>query len=216
MDNAAPGKRTLYLIPFVANNREDTAIDALVNDYWREAVEQVEHLAGAGAPVRHLFHEGSITAGDEALAVLQQGNTAGYPHLRRLLGAGARLEPTEDVETLKATLDLHRCMSVVQASEKVADRLMHWFEETRQERYQGIAQRVNAALRTDGAGVLVISPDHQVQFAQDIDVLYVAPPALDRLTRWLREHPIAADGQTPAVPGADEPPAWAREDEPGA
>ncbi len=206
----ATAKRTLYLIPYVAPSRPEAEEHALVEEYWREAVEQVERLS-VGTPVRHIFHEGSLSTGAEALAVLEQGNASGYPHLKRLLDAGASLEPTEDVETLKATLDLHRCMSVVQASEKVAERLMHWFEETRRERYQGIAQRVNAALRSDGAAVLVISPDHQVQFAKDIDVVYVAPPALDRLTRWLREHAVALDAAQPA----GETPSWAQQDAPG-
>lgn len=193
-------KRILYLIPYVASSRPEAEEHALVEEYWHEAVEEVERLS-VGAPVRHIFHEGSISSGQEALAVLEQGNASGFRYLKRLLEACAQLEPTEDVESLKATLDLHRCMSVVQASDKVAERLMHWFEETRKERYQGIAQKVNGALRTGGSGVLVISPDHQVQFAQDIDVVYVAPPALDRLTRWLRDHATAPDSSGPGDEG---------------
>ena len=41
----------------------------------------------------------------------------------------------------------------------------------------------------DAVGLLVISPDHRVQFEADVGVIYVAPPTLDRINTWLRDHP---------------------------
>jgi hypothetical protein len=32
---------------------------------------------------------------------------------------------------------------------------------------------------------LIINERHQVQFPADVDVFYVAPPALDQFRRWL-------------------------------
>ena len=102
---------------------------------------------------------------------------------------GATLEPTEDADVLKETLDLHRCIAVVQASRSVQERLIEWFEEARRRRYAFIARRISEAMEPDSVGVLVISPDHGVQFDADVGVIYVAPPTLDRINSWLRDHP---------------------------
>ena len=92
---------------------------------------------------------------------------------------------------LRETLDLHRCLAVVQASRSVQERLVEWFEEARARRYAFIAQRIGEAMEPDAVGLLVISPDHRVQFEADVGVIYVAPPALDRINTWLRDHPLA-------------------------
>ena len=197
------GKRKLLLVPYVAALRDDEELAALVATYWEEAFAQVAKLEVTLGAVRHVFHEGSVGEGDEAAKALEQGNPVGYPHVSAVVGRGAKLESTEDAEVLRETLDLHRCIAVVQASRVVQDRLVEWFEEARQRRYAGIAQRISEAMEPDSVGILVISPDHRVQFEADIGVVYVAPPALDRINTWLRDHPLSP----PAAPEEEPPPA---------
>ena len=197
------GKRKLLLIPYVAAVREDQELKELVAAYWAEAAEQVRKLEASFGEVRHLFHEGSVGGGDEAVNVLEEGNPAGFPHLRQMLDRGASLEPTEDVEVLRETLDLHRCMLVVQASQQVRDRLVEWLEEARTRRYSAIAERVGERIGDNGVAVLVISPDHRVQFPSDVEVVYVAPPSLDRISRWMREHP-PGEAASPDAPSTGE------------
>ena len=193
------GKRKLLLVPFVGPVRDDEELKGLVATYWEEAFAQVRKLEVSLGQVGHVFHEGSVGDGEEAAKVLEQGNPAGFPHVRKVLQRGAVLEPTEDVEVLRETMDLHRCMLVVQASRSVQERLVEWFEDARRRRYAAIAQRIGEALDENGVGVLVISPDHRVQFENDIQVIYVAPPSLDRVNKWLRDHPPqAAESQTDA------------------
>ena len=203
------GKRKLLVVPYVTATRDDAALHKMIDTYWSDALAQVRKLQVGLGEVRHLFHEGSLGEGEEAEGVLELGNPAGYPQLEHLIREGAVLEPTEDTECLKETLDLHRCLSVVQASDLVLQRLLGWFEESRQRRYAAIANQVSERLAENGVGVLVISPDHEVKFAADIEVVHVVPPILDRINRWIQDHPRGADA-TGLPPTDDETPDWAK------
>ena len=99
--------------------------------------------------------------------------------------AGATLEATEDAEGLWETLDLQRCLMVPFSSEKVAIQLREWFNDSVRRRYEHIAGRIDETLGQDEVGLLIINERHQVQFPADVDVFYVAPPALDQFRRWL-------------------------------
>ena len=46
-------------------------------------------------------------------------------------------------------------------------------------------------LKPDEIAVLFIREGHMVQFPKDIEVFSVAPPALDEIQRWLRDHASA-------------------------
>lgn len=192
------GKRKLLLIPYVAAVRDDAELAGLIAAYWEEAFAQVAKLEESLGAVRHVFHEGSVGEGEESAKVLEAGNPAGFPHVRAVIERGARLESTEDADVLRETLDLHRCIVVVQASRSVQARLVEWFEEARARRYAFIARRISEAMEPDAVGLLVISPDHRVQFEADVGVIYVAPPTLDRINTWLRDHP-------PEPPPEDKP-----------
>ena len=192
------GKRKLLLVPYVAALRDDAELHGLIAAYWEEAFAQVAKLEESLGAVRHVFHEGSVGEGEESAKVLERGNPAGFPHVNAVVARGATLEPTEDADVLAETLDLHRCIAVVQASRSVQERLIEWFEEARQRRYAFIARRINEAMEPDSVGLLVISPDHRVQFDADVGVIYVAPPTLDKINTWLRDHPPGPAPEQPA------------------
>ena len=61
------------------------------------------------------------------------------------------------------------------------------FQEATSRRYQHIAARVDEAIGEGEAGVLFIREDHGIQFPSDVQIFYVAPPALDRLKRWIED-----------------------------
>ncbi len=190
------GKRKLLVVPYVAAVHDDAELTGLIAAYWEEAFAQVAKLEETLGAVRHVFHEGSV--GEGSVKVLEQGNPAGFPHVNAVVERGATLERTEDVELLAETLDLHRCIAVVQASHSVQDRLIDWFEDARARRYAFIAQRISEAVEPDGVGLLVISPDHRVRFEADVGVIYVAPPTLDRINTWLRDHPLGPAAAPPS------------------
>jgi hypothetical protein len=48
-----------------------------------------------------------------------------------------------------------------------------------------IGAQISNTLKDGEAGILFISEGHRVQFPADMQVFFVAPPALDALRRWL-------------------------------
>ena len=210
------GKRKVLIIPYVTPTREDERLSEMVVTYWTDAVAKVRGLQAGLGNVTHLFHEGSVGTGAEALETLKRGNPHGFQQLNTLILNGVLLEPTEDVECLKETLDLHRCMAVVEVSNIVAERLAAWFEESRGKRYAAIAANVDQRLEENGVAVLVMSPDHEVKLPKNVEVVYVVPPILDRINQWLRDHPNSSDVASdkaeplPEIAPDDEMPGWAR------
>ena len=183
------GKRKLFLVPFVSAVRPEEEYQELVSRYWSEVSTQVRNLERSLGSVARVFHEGTTDAGENALSELERGNPPAGPFLKETVERGASVQAVEDAELLKETLDLHRCLLVVQESQKVAQRVSEWFADVRRQRYETISRRINEALGANEVGLLVISPDHQVQFPEDVQVLYVSPPAFDEIGRWLRDHP---------------------------
>jgi hypothetical protein len=206
------GKRKLLIVPYVTPTREDERLHEMIRKYWTDALAQVLKLEKSLGAVRHLFHEGSVGGGNDAVEIMEAGNPHGFAQLKAMLDRGVVLQPTEDVECLKETLDLHRCMSVVEVSHVVAERLSAWFEESRKSRYAAIAGNVDRYLKDDEVAILVISPDHEVKFASNIEVVYVVPPVLDTINRWMRETPIDKDAPPPMDQAhEDETPGWAKQ-----
>ncbi len=70
---------------------------------------------------------------------------------------------------------------------KVLTRVYESYTEIGKKRNEYIASKINETLKADEIGILLMRENHQVQFPSDIQVFYVAPPALDELKRWLRE-----------------------------
>ncbi len=71
---------------------------------------------------------------------------------------------------------------------KVADMVWGYYNESVRKRYETMSKRIDDSLQAEEAGLLFISEDHRVQFPSDIRVFYVAPPALDEIHRWMRDH----------------------------
>ena len=72
------------------------------------------------------------------------------------------------------------------SSHKVAARIQDWFSENSKARNEGIANRIKDSIQSNEVGILLISDGHQVQFPADLEVFYVAPPALDEFRQWLQ------------------------------
>jgi hypothetical protein len=64
-------------------------------------------------------------------------------------------------------------------------------------RYAAIAGNVDRYLKENELAVLVISPDHEIKFADNIEIVYVVPPILDTINRWMRETPIDFTAPSP-------------------
>ena len=199
------GKRKLLLLPLVYG--PPTAAQeglALLQRYWEQAASQVASLEARLGQLTHIYHESLAQGGLEGLKHLQSVDQQSYSFVRGKCQAGATLEATDDNELLTETLDLQRCLMLPLASPKVARQLYQWFNEANRSRYAHITQQINATLRQAETGLLLISERHQVQFPEDIEVFYVAPPALEDFRRWLEDLLAQQQRQLSAEPEAND------------
>ncbi len=196
------GKRRLLLLPLVYGPPPSAATEAGAEDsekpteesrgqvilerYWEQAQVQVNALAASLGGLGRIYHESLIEGAAPGLAYLQRADRHSHRLAQAGCQAGATLEATESLELLTETLDLQRCLMVPFSSEKVAVRIQEWFAECQRNRYEYIAQQIDQTLQPDETGLLLINERHQVQFPTDIEVFYIAPPALDEFRRWLQ------------------------------
>ena len=180
------GRRKIFLVPiflFPPDVPDDAA--ALLTRYWSEVRDHIQNLERALGPVSHVFHEAVYAGGDEGMRMVETLNPQGCSFIQALCGAGAALESAEDRATVEEHSDWQRCISIGLMSEKVMRLAIDGIQETTQLRFEHIARRISETLGSDGTGALFISEGHSVQFPPDIQVFFVAPPALDALKRWI-------------------------------
>ncbi|MDE2787597.1 MAG: hypothetical protein OXL37_13175 [Chloroflexota bacterium] len=207
------GKRKLLLAPLVHLAVPAEAMPAegagILARYWDQVDVQVRAVQNALGSVTHVYHENLPEGGDAGLGYLEATAQGSHKLTAGLVEAGAVLEATESMEILAETLDLQRCLMQPLMSPAVADRLQEWFGEANHRRYEFVADTIDATLGEDETGLLLINERHQVQFPGDIEVIYIAPPALDEFRRWLQnwsEQLQREMAEPPAEPEEADPP----------
>lgn len=182
------GKRKLLLAPLIHLAAPPDAIPPegadIVARYWEQVDVQVRAVQNALGTITHVYHESLPEGGDAGLGYLAATNQDTHQLVTRLVEAGATLEATESMEIMAEALDLQRCLMQPLMSMDVVTRLQEWFTDTTRRRYDFISSSIDASLGEDEAGLLLINERHQAQFPGEIEVIYVAPPALDEFRRW--------------------------------
>ena len=184
------GKRKLLLAPLIhlavpADSMPPEGAEILAR-YWDQVDVQVRAVQNALGSVTHVYHENLPEGGDAGLGYLEVSGQGSHSLTAGLVEAGAVLETTESMAILAETLDLQRCLMQPLMSPDVASRLQEWFGEANHRRYEFVADAIDTTLGEDETGLLLINERHQVQFPGDIEVIYIAPPALDEFRRWLQ------------------------------
>ena len=59
------------------------------------------------------------------------------------------------------------------------------YQETTQKRFEYSSNRIDQTLLENETGILFCREDHRIQFPNDIQVFFVAPPSLDTLKKWI-------------------------------
>lgn len=158
-----------------------------VNRYWDEVDSHVTNLESKLGTVKKIFHE-LVPAGDEeGSKAIEEINDASYQIVRRRLEKEAKLQPIEDVDLLTEFMDWSRCLAVGLQNQKVFTKVYEFYLEVQKRRNEDIAKKLDETLEDGESGILLMREGHQVQFPSDIQVLYVAPPSLDEINRWLRD-----------------------------
>ena len=210
------GKRKLLLAPLISPPVPPDAMPPegveIMERYWNQVDVQVRAVQNALGSVSRVYHESIPEGGPDAMEYLEATGQPSHGLTKILTDAGATLEPTESMEILAESLDLQRCLMQPLMSMAVASRLQEWFGEASRRRYEHIAATIDATLPEDETGLLLINERHQVQFPGDVEVIYIAPPALDEFRRWLQNWTEQLQREIASQPDAAAPDANANND----
>ena len=181
-------KRKLFFIPLIFSPPE-TEGDFLEKflGYWDEVESHVANLELKLGSVSKIYHELVPIGGEEGAQAIKELNSAGYQLVRARLDKGAEIQPIEDFDSLTEFMDWSRCLTIGFQNQNVFNTIYESYTEARLKRNKDIADKIDESLKEDDIGILLMREGHQVQFPEDIEVFYVAPPRLDEIKRWLRD-----------------------------
>ena len=181
-------KRKLYLVPLLFS-WEDAPAEYVekFNLYWQQVREHIANLESKIGKVNRVYHESITMAGEDGLKVLEKLNPSSCQITRDKCQSGAEFEVAEDKSLAEESMDWERHLLMGFISQKVAEMVSDFFVEASRKRYEYIAGRINETLKDNEVAMLFIREGHRVQFPSDIEVFSVAPPALDEISRWLRD-----------------------------
>jgi hypothetical protein len=183
------GQKRLYLVPLVYSPmRPQAEYSAILTRYWFGVREHLRRLEDRLGPVNKVLHESVPVGGDEGLKIIDQINPNSAAIAREKVANGAELSPIEDADLLAESMDWQRCLMVGLASQKVATQVWALYRDANKKRNEGIQQRLTEVLADGESAVLFVVEEHSLQFPPGVQVFYVAPPALDDVHRWLRDH----------------------------
>ena len=180
--------RKLYFVPLLYYGKESpTEYQEKFNKYWGQVENQMSDLKLKLGKVNKIYHELVPVGGDDGIKVIKELNNKSYQIIKDGLDKDAQLEATEDSNLLTEFMDWSRCLVVGLQNRKVFTKVSESYTEASKNRNEHIARQIDETLKADEIGVLFMREGHQVQFPSDIQVFYVAPPALDEIRRWLRD-----------------------------
>jgi len=182
------GGRKLYFIPLIYSGKQSPSeYLEKFNKYWKQVENQVSDLELKLGQVNKIYHELIPVGGEDGIKAIKGLNDSSYQIVKNRLDKGAQFEATEDSELLTEFMDWSRCLAIGLQNQKVFTTVYDSYTEASKKRNEHIARHIDETLKADEIGALFMREGHQVQFPPDIQVFYVAPPALDEINRWLRD-----------------------------
>jgi hypothetical protein len=180
--------RKLYFVPLIYLGKEAEAeYQEKCNKYWEQLENQMGELELKLGKVSKIYHEFISVGGEDGVKAVAELNSKSRQIIKQRLEKGAQLEPIEDRELLTEFMDWTRCLSVGLQNQKVFTKIYESYAEASKKRNEHIAKQIDDTLKADEIGILLMREGHQVQFPSDIQVFYIAPPALDEIKRWLSD-----------------------------
>jgi hypothetical protein len=180
--------RRLFFVPLIFGGKESPAeyLEKL-NRYWKQVEEQLGDLELKLGQISRIYHELVPSTGKEGGKAIKALNNNSFQIIESRLEKGARLEAAEDNELLTEFMDWSRCLSIGLQNHKVLAKVYESYNEAGKKRNEFIARHIDETLKAEEIGILFMREGHQVQFPSEIEVFYVAPPALDEINRLLRD-----------------------------
>lgn len=183
------GTRKIFLVPLVYSPAEPPAdYVGMLERYWAGVRNQVRRLSERTSPVARVYHEGVFESGEAGVKMIEQINLRSHTLIAEYVSATANVESLEDSELFAESVDWQRCLMMGPMSRKVMDLALSGYREATRQRFDVMAKRINDTLLAGESAILLIQEEHSIQFPRDVQVFYVAPPALDEIHRWQREN----------------------------
>lgn len=180
--------RKLFLVPLIYRG-EESQDDYLIkfNKYWDQVERQLAELETKLGSVKRIYHELIPSAGDQGVKAIEELCDQSGKIVKDCLKKGAQMEAIEDGDLLTEYMDWSRCLIIGLQNEKVMNQVYQSYLEAGKQRQEHIARKLDETLQPDEIGILLMRENHQIQFPSDIQIFYIAPPALDEIKRWLRQ-----------------------------
>ena len=186
--------RKLFCLPLIPEPKDknlDKDLKNHIEQFWKQAYTQIEDLEKIGK-IKHVFFESIIENEDQGLETIKQISPQSYEIIKQKIDKGAKLEVTENKETLDEYLDWSICLSVIQRSKKVFNKVLELHKDVNNRRNQEIAKKIDNTLKKNEPGLLVMTDENRLQIQSnlpnDIQVFLIHPPALNDVTRWFRDY----------------------------
>jgi hypothetical protein len=180
--------RKLYFIPVLYSVEDSPEVyKEKIDKYWEQVQKQLEELEAKLGAVHKIYHELIPNSGDEGRDAIKELSEKSHELIKTAMDNGAKLEALEDNDLLTEFMDWNRCLVVGLQNPKVFTHVYTSYNEVGKKRNEYMAGKIDESLQTDEIGIIFMRENHQVQFPSDIQVFYIAPPALDEIKRWLRE-----------------------------
>lgn len=180
--------RKLYFVPLIYRSEQppEEYLEKF-NRYWEQVEKQITELESKLGKVNRIYHELITASGEDGSKAIRELNDKSHKIIQTCLDSGAQLEAIEEGDLLTEFMDWSRCLIVGLQNQKVLTKVYESYTGVSKKRNEYIAVKIDETLQADEIGILLMRENHQVQFPSDIQVFYVAPPALDEIKRWLRE-----------------------------
>jgi len=180
--------RKLYFVPLVYSGKDSPAdYLTICNRYWNQVEDQLSAMELKLGKISRIYHELIPEAGEEAIKQIKEINEKSYEVVLNRLDKGAELESTEDNDLLTELVDWSRCLAIGLQNHRVMGQVYSSYTEVGKKRNEFVAANIDKTLKADEIGILFWREGHQIQFPRDIQVIYVSPPALNEIGRWLRD-----------------------------
>ena len=182
------GLRKLYVVPLIFSGSDAPSdYKEKLERYWREVNEQIANQELKVGKIKRIYHESMSVGGEEGLKIIGEINPLSYLIAKDKFDCGAVFEATEQADLADECMDWERCLLMGLFSRKAMETVAEAYQQCSRKRFEYIGIRISETLQKDETAILFIREGHGVQFAKDIEVFSVAPPALDDVHRWLRD-----------------------------
>jgi hypothetical protein len=187
VDSFKKGRKLFFVPVLYSGDGSPEEYVNLLNKYWEQVGRQLDDLSLKLGSVQRIFHE-MIDAGEEqGAAAVKELDERSFNIIKSFMDKEARLEALEDTSLLTEYMDWSRCLMVGLQSPGVMSKVYQSYIEAGKKRNEEIKKKIDATLKENEIGILMMRENHQVQFPADIQVFYVSPPALDEVKRWSRD-----------------------------